>query len=83
MEQNEQNLRKYHEALVQNLQKGETYTIRFKDNPVIFTGIPIIPYKFENDEKNRFILKVLKPDKYKGIMEKSLDDIEMIEKKVV
>ncbi|MFW5760099.1 MAG: hypothetical protein ACOCXH_03860 [Cyclobacteriaceae bacterium] len=83
MEQNDQKLREYYETLVQNLQKGETYTIKLKNNPVIFTGIPMIPYKFENDDENKFVLKVLKPDKYKGVREMILDDIEILEKKVV
>ncbi len=73
---------KYYEILVNNHEKGETYSIKFRDNPQVYTGIPMIP-RVPTKNENKFIFKILSPEKYKGIQEKSIKDIENLEKKTV
>jgi hypothetical protein len=82
MENTDQEMQKYYEILINNHEKGETYSIKFRDNPRVYTGIPMIP-RVQGDDENKFIFKILSPEKYKGIQEKSIKDIESLEKKIV
>ncbi len=79
MEENDQKLKEYFEILVQNVEKGDTYSITFKDNPEPYTGIPMI-HRLEAD-KNKFIFQVIRPEKYKGVHECKIQDIEKMEKR--
>jgi hypothetical protein len=78
MENRENKLQEYYEVLVNNHEKGETYTIKFKDNPVIYTGIPMMP-RF-NDDDNRFMFKIVSPPKYKGVKEMQITEIERLDR---
>jgi hypothetical protein len=79
MENSDQKIQEFYEILVNNHEKGETYSIKFRDNPQVYTGIPMVPR--DRDDDDIFIFKVLSPEKYKGIHEKSIREIEKIEKK--
>lgn len=72
---------KYYEILSQNSQKGEVYLVKLKENPVIFEGIPLINELAVSSPDNSFIIKIHKPEKYKGFFKASIDDIEQLEKK--
>jgi hypothetical protein len=78
MEDRENKIQEYYEILVNNHEKGETYTIKFRDNPVIYKGIPMIPRV--QDDENIFKFKIVSPPKYKGIKEMSINEIEKLEK---
>jgi hypothetical protein len=69
------------ETFVQNVQKGDIYRVKFKDDPTYYTGIPMIPGSYQEDVLT-FILKVLEPEKIKGIHEKSITEIEILEKRL-
>jgi hypothetical protein len=78
MEERDDKMQEYYEALVNNHEKGETYTVKFKGNPVIFKGIPMMP-RF-NDDDNKFIFKIVSPPKYKGVKEMMITEIEQLER---
>lgn len=71
----------YYETLVQNVQKGEMYSIKFKDDPEIYTGIPFIRQKSDSGHDPLFVFKVLSPDYHKGVHEKAMSEIEILERK--
>jgi hypothetical protein len=72
----------YYETLIQNVQKGEMYSIKFKDDPEIYTGIPFIRYKSDTNYNPHFVFKVLSPDHYEGVYERAVSEIEILERKV-
>ena len=78
MENNDEKIKEYYEILVNNHEKGETYSIKFRDNPQVFTGIPMIP-RFQ-DDYSKFVFKIASPEKYKGIKEMDVSEIEKLEK---
>lgn len=82
MENTEQYKQEFYEILVNNHEKGETYSIKFRDNPQIYTGIPMIP-RFHGDDEEKVVIKILTPEKSKGVIEGSVDDIEVLEKLVI
>lgn len=71
----------YYETFVQNVQKGELFSVKMKDSPVIYTGIPMIPGRYQNKEPLRFMLNVVAPDEKKGVYDFLADDIEFIERR--
>jgi hypothetical protein len=71
----------YFETLVQNIQKGEMYSIKFKNDPVNYTGIPFIRLAADMGNETVFIFKVLSPDDNIGILEKTLSEIEILQRK--
>jgi hypothetical protein len=71
----------YYETLVQNVQKGEMYSIKFKNDPVTYTGIPFIRQKSDSVHDPLFVFKVLGPDNHKGVHEKAVSEIEILERK--
>lgn len=71
----------YYETLIQNVQKGEMYSIKFKDDPEIYTGIPFIRYKSAMNYSPLFIFKVLSPDYCEGVYERAVSEIETLERK--
>ncbi len=73
---------KYFEKLVQNVQKGEFYSVKLKNDPQVYMAIPMIPARYQNDEPARFLLKVIAPEKNKGVFEYNIDEIEWLEKRV-
>ena len=70
-----------YEKLVQNVQKGEIYTIKLKNDPQIYAAIPMIPPRFQNNNPQKFVLKILAPKEQNGVHELLLEEIEMLEKK--
>lgn len=71
----------YFEKLVQNVQKGEMYSVKLKNDPLVYLAIPMIPGRYQNDEPARFVLKVVAPESNKGVFEHSIEDIEWLERK--
>ncbi len=81
MKDKEKIINSYYDILVQNAKKMETYSIKLKNDPRVYTSVPMIPHKFQDDEVKRFTLRILAPDDYAGLYERSIDEIEMLEKK--
>lgn len=75
----ENNGEKYYEFLVLNEQKGEIHSVKLKGDPVIYTAIPMIQARYQNQSPQKFILNVLEPKSHKGIYEKLVSDIESLE----
>jgi hypothetical protein len=70
----------YYEIITMNAQKGETYAIKFKNDPTVYVGIPVLYHGFTSgDEEDVFSLKVLEPKERQGILRKSIRDIELLE----
>lgn len=76
-------LKEYYEVLVQNAQKGESYLMKLKDNPIVYIAIPLIQYNFSTEDENTFVFNVLQPIEQKGVYKKSIEDIEMLVKKEI
>lgn len=73
------NINNYYELLVQNAKKGEIYSVKFKNDPVVYSAMPMIPGRLQNHEPQKFVLNVLAPKEYKGVYEKLTGEIETIE----
>ena len=71
----------YYEKLVQNVQKGEVYVVKLKKDPQVYSAIPMIPGRLQNDPSDKFVLKILAPVERKGVYEFSIDEVEYIERK--
>ncbi len=72
----------YYEELVQNVQKGEIYSIKIKDDPQVYSAIPMIPYHLQGGNHHKFVLKILHPKQYAGVHEQLLEDIETLERRL-
>lgn len=71
----------YFEKLVQNVQKGEMYKVKLKNDSRIYLAIPMIPGRYQNENPPKFLLKVVAPEADKGVYEHLLEDIEFLERK--
>jgi hypothetical protein len=79
---NQDNLiQQYYDILVKNVQKMETYSIKMKNDPRTYTAVPMIPFKFQNNETKRFTLKIIHPKEYEGLYDRAIEDIDVLEKK--
>jgi hypothetical protein len=67
----------YYQLFSTNAYKGESYVIKFKNNPTIFTGIPIIREGVAGSS-NTFQFKITGPGQVKGVFQKQLDDIDYV-----
>jgi hypothetical protein len=80
MENTNEKLQEYYEILVQNQQKGEIYKIKFRNETQTFTGIPMISHRIQQSNDSSFVFNILSPEEHKGIYERSLREIESLEK---
>ena len=80
MQNKDAKYRKYYEALVQNAQKGETYLLKLKDSPIVYIAIPVLRSTFTTDDENMFSFRILQPEEHKGVFQRSIDDIELLER---
>ncbi|HKL32628.1 MAG TPA: hypothetical protein VJ919_08845 [Tangfeifania sp.] len=71
----------YYEIFVQNVQKGEIFDVKLLGNPNVYSAIPLIPGRFQNEKTGKFLLKVLAPESKEGVYEYSLDEIEWADRK--
>ncbi|MDA3787174.1 MAG: hypothetical protein PF503_01535 [Desulfobacula sp.] len=68
---------KIYEALTMNRFSAETYTVKIKNQPCPFVGIPLI----SSNNPAKFSMKITNNDDFKGVYEGYVDDIEVIEKR--
>jgi hypothetical protein len=78
MSEKEDKARKYYEMIAQNVQKGEPYVIKFKNDPVHYSGIPVLD--MTSEKEGLFSFQILEPEHNKGMVKKSMEDIESIER---
>lgn len=77
MTEKEDKTKKYYEIIAQNVQKGDPYVIKFKGDPVHYAGIPVLDMTTEKEDI--FSFQILEPEKNKGMVKRSTEDIEWIE----
>jgi len=80
MENQRDKIRSYYETLVQNAQKGASYYLKLKNDPVTYTAIPLIEATGAKRKEGMFIYRVLEPEEHKGTYDKPVPDIEMLER---
>lgn len=80
MTNEDQNQRRHFEILSQNTLKGETYFIKFKDDPTTYKGIPMLRANITFGEDSIFTFNILEPSSKKGVSHKSISDIEFLKK---
>ncbi len=64
------------EAISMNRQSGNTYTLKMKNNPSVYIGIPVI----SEEDSRKYSLSILEPKEAIGVFEGYIDDIEFLEK---
>lgn len=69
------------ETLVQNAQKGESFMIKLRNSPIVYTAIPLIHYSMDTGDDQMFIMKVIEPAEHQGVYKESIDNIELLERK--
>ncbi len=74
----EQQFKEYYEVLSQNALKGDTYLLKFKDDPNIYVGIPVLRANLSSEDDDAFTLNVLEPVEKKGVYQKSVYDLELL-----
>ncbi len=74
-------MNEYFEKLVQNVQKGEMYKVKLKNDSRVYLAIPMIPGRYQNEDPSKFLLKVIAPEAEKGVHEHLVEDIELLERK--
>lgn len=67
----------YYQLFSANAYKGESYIIKFKNNPIIFTGIPIIREGVAGSS-NTFQFRITGPGQTKGVFQKQLNEIDYV-----
>jgi hypothetical protein len=77
---NEKLIQEYYEILIINCDKMEKYKVKLKNDPRTYTAIPVIPNKFQDNGTRRFTLRIMDPEDFEGFYERSLDEIELLEK---
>jgi hypothetical protein len=80
MDPNEKLIQQYYDILVMNCEKMEKYTVKLKNDPRTYIAIPVIPYKYQESDTGRFALRILDPEDYEGFYERSIDEIELLQK---
>lgn len=66
----------FQETIAMNKFKGDPYQIKFKNNPIVFVGIPV-----PAGEEGKFTFQIQAPQDRKGMVEALVEDIEDMEKK--
>ncbi len=69
----------YIKILTQNSLKGDTYYIKFKNDPTFYMGIPMMRANFYSTEDESFTFKVFEPAEKRGVFQRLIDDIEFLE----
>ena len=80
MKNENKNYRKHYEILVQNAQKGEIYLLKLKDSQLVYVTIPVLRDRFTTEAEDVFSFRILQPEENKGIFQRSIEDIELLEK---
>jgi hypothetical protein len=83
MNENERVVQDYYNLLVENAEKCEVYNLKLINDPRIYTAIPMVPLKLQEDHTLRFAFRILQPESFEGLYERNIEDIEYLEKMVI
>ena len=67
----------YYETIAQNVQRGDPYIIKFKGDPVVYQGIPVLDFTAGTD--GVFSFRVAEPEDKKGVHQRDVQEIEHME----
>lgn len=67
---------KFHETMAINRQLGEMFILKMQDNPIVFTGIPVL----SSSGAETFSMKVMTPKEATGIFDGKISNIEYLVK---
>ena len=67
----------YYETIAQNVQRGDPYIIKFKGDPVVYQGIPVLDFTAGKD--GVFTFRVAEPEDRRGVQLRDVQDIEQME----
>ncbi|MFZ0389351.1 MAG: hypothetical protein WAN36_02745 [Calditrichia bacterium] len=73
--------KEYYTILTQNALKGETYLIKFRNESIIYSGIPVLRSNLNTENEDNFSFRVTEPREKAGVYTKSIKDIELLEKR--
>lgn len=79
MAANEMSRERIQEVLTLNAQKGDSFVIHFKDDPIAYVGIPFIHTDLTSGEDDVFSFRITSPPEKKGVQRRSVDEIESLE----
>jgi hypothetical protein len=68
----------FYEVIAHNTQKGDTFALRFKDDPIRYVGIPVLDSSASEDDEFNF--KIFEPEENKGLVKRSIEEIEWMDK---
>ncbi|GAB4370562.1 MAG: hypothetical protein Kow0042_12860 [Calditrichia bacterium] len=81
MVQNNDKYSEYVDIISQNAYKGESYFIKFKNDTNIYLGIPILRSNLSQEDPDIFSFNVIEPTEKSGMYQKSIKDIQFLEKR--
>ncbi|MEJ2634544.1 MAG: hypothetical protein P8184_04555 [Calditrichia bacterium] len=81
MAEQDSKIKEYYETLSQNALRGDTYLIKFRDDNIVYEGIPMLRSSLSSEDDETLTLDVLKPEDKKGIIHRSIRDIELLKER--
>jgi hypothetical protein len=71
----EQTPETFYHVIAHNNQKGDTYAIKFKNDPVVYVGVPVLDM---TGDDNQFSFSIMQPADKKGIVSRPISSIELM-----
>ena len=71
----EQTAKGFYDVLANNVHKGDTFAIRFKNDPVVYVGVPVLDLTAPDD---RFTFQILEPADKKALVSRPIDSIDLM-----
>jgi len=71
----EQTPQSFYHVIAHNVQKGATYAIKFKNDPVVYTGVPALDMAGDD---NRFSFQILEPKDKQAVVNRDINAIELM-----
>ncbi len=81
MAEQDSKIKEYYETLSQNALRGDTYLIKFRDDNIVYEGIPMLRSNLSSEDDETLTLDVLKPEDKKGVIHRSIRDIELLKER--
>ncbi|MCF7837625.1 MAG: hypothetical protein K9N49_03255 [Candidatus Marinimicrobia bacterium] len=66
------------EIIIQNVQKGQMYRVKFSQDPVIYEGMPIALPGMLSGEDEVFEMRVVGPSQEGAVLRRAVGDISWI-----
>jgi hypothetical protein len=71
----EQTPQNFYHLIAHNVQKGDAYAIKFKNDPVVYVGVPVLD---RTGGDNEFTFQIMEPKEKKGVVVRPIDSIELM-----